>query len=197
MSVILARVVNQQTIPAGLSRNGSLLLDKIDKSQGNSSSPPYAQRFKQKLYVPRLNPLDTSVKGYTDLVQTDEVKLALEPHGSIGALATTVPPRVTVTLFSSILTAAPVITGDVLAGPSTTISGTTFLSILPDLTKLILTTPGGVSATFLQADFTVLNATTITILDATVAAVLGGAPAAGWLAKVFANSKLSNTFVLA
>ncbi len=60
MSATLFRVVNQQTIVR------SILLDKIDRSQGNSSG--YASVAKQKLYVPYSNPLDSSLKGYVDLL---------------------------------------------------------------------------------------------------------------------------------
>ena len=195
MSITLARVVNEQTLPQGLSRDGSILLDKIDKSQGNSENPPYAQVPKQKLYVPYANPANPAVKGYVDLVQTDEVILALDPDGSIGGLAATVPPAVSITLVNSALVAAPVVTSAASATPGAgdiTIGGTTFLSVLPDVTAVYLTDAGGVTQVIDQADFNTHTATSIVIL----AAKITGVPAAGWTARVFANSKLSNLFTV-
>lgn len=193
MSITLARVVNEQTLPQGLSRDGSILLDKIDKSQGHSESPPYAQITKQKIYVPYVNPADPTVKGYVDLVQTDEVLLSLETDGSIGGLAGTTPPRVSVTLFSSALIATPVITSGTNT-TSTTIGGTTFLSVLPDLTYVEFESPGGLTQLVSQAAFSAHLATSIVVPDA---AVTIGSVIPGWKVRVFANSKFSNQFTLA
>jgi hypothetical protein len=193
MSVTLVRVVNEQTLSQGISRDGSILLDKIDESQGNSENPPYAQIFKQTLYVPYWNPADPTVKGYVDLVQTDNVKLQAEVDGSIGGLANTTPARVTITAFDSSLIATAVITSAANAAGTTTIGGTTFLSVSPDVTKVILTNLTGVSQTILQAAFSGHTAIQIQIPDAAVSI---GTPATGWTAQVFANSKLSNVFTL-
>lgn len=195
MSIILARVVNEQTLPQGLSRDGSILLDKIDKSQGNSEQPPYAQVPKQTLYVPYANPVDPAVQGYVDLVQTDEVLLQLDPEGSIGGLANTTPPRVSVTLVDSALVAAPVVTGAAADAPGAgdiTIDGTTFLSVSPDRTRVYLTNAGGAVQIIEEADFDTHTATQIIILAAKIA----GSVAAGWKAQVFANSKYSNLFTV-
>lgn len=195
MSITLVRVTNEQTLPQGISRDGSILLDKIDKSQGNSDSPPYAQLEKQKIYVPYVNPLDTAVPGYVDLVQTDEVLLAAEADGSIGGLANTTPPRVGVTPFDSALIATPTVTNSLNGAGTTTVSGTTFLSVAPDRTRLILSNPGGASQTLEESDFVIHNATTITFVDGTVT-LAGGPPATGWTVQIFANSKLSNVFTM-
>lgn len=195
MTLTLARVVNEQTLPQGLSRDGSILLDKIDKSQGNSENPPYAQVAKQKLYVPYSNPANPAVKGYVDLVQTDEVILALDPDGSIGGLANTVPPALSVTLVSSALIATPTVTSAAADTPGAgdlTIGGTTFLSVLPDVTAVYLTNGSGVTQVIDQANFNTHNATTIVIL----AADITGAVAAGWTVRVFANSKFSSSFTV-
>lgn len=192
MSINLVRVVNQQLLPVGLSRDGSILLDKIDRSTGQSENPPYAQIAKQKVYVPRSNPLDTSVKGYVDLVPTDEVLLAALPKGSIGGLVTA--GKVTVATVSSSLLVAAVISSGSVAGTDTTLGGTTFLSVAPDVTKVILTNNvSGAKQTVLQSSFSSHNATTIVIPDS---AVTIGTPAVGWTAQVFSNSKLSNVFTL-
>jgi hypothetical protein len=198
MSITLVRVTNEQTLCVagpGISRDGSILLDKIDKSQGNSDSPPYAQLEKQKIYVPYVNPLDTAVKGYVDLVQTDEVKLAAKPDGSIGGLANTTPARVVVTALSSALIATPTVTNSLNAAGTTTVTGTTFLSVSPDRTRLRLTNPAGASQILEEADFSVHNATTIAFIDAKVT-IAGGPPQTNWTVEVFANSKWSNIFTM-
>lgn len=188
MSITLARVVNEQVLPQGISRDGSILLDKIDKSQGNSENPPYAQNSKQTLYVPYVNPLDVAVKGYVDLVQTDEVMLNLDPvTGSIGALANTTPPHVAVTLLDSALIAASTLTSATDNVGNVTLAGLVFLSVAPDRTRVILTNASGAQQTIEEGDFDTHNATTIIILDG----VISGAPATSWFAQVFANSKLS------
>jgi hypothetical protein len=83
MSISYVRVVNQQQI-----LNQSILIDKIDRSQGNFTG--YAQKPKQKIYVPYINPDTTKIatprtKGYIDLVPTDEVLLSLN-NGTISGL---------------------------------------------------------------------------------------------------------------
>lgn len=189
MSITLARVVNEQVLPQGISRDGSILLDKIDKSQGHSESPPYAQIPKQTLYVPYVNPDDVAVKGYVDLVQTDEVILNLDPvTGSIGALANTTPPHVAVTLFDSALIATPVLTSAADGGGDVPLVGTTFLSVAPDRTRVILTNAAGAQQTIEEGDFDTFTNTSIIILDGVIDI---GAPANTWTAQVFANSKLS------
>jgi hypothetical protein len=199
MTVNLVRVVNQQTVPPGLSRDGSILIDKIDRSQGNSSSPPYAQVAKQKIYIPYKNPADPLVKGYVDLVPTDEVLLAAEPDGSIGGLAiahTPYPARVTVSVVNSALLATATVTAGNHASP-VVIAGTGFLSVLPDLTSVEFTNAAGVKLLVPQAGLTggaPDSAIQIRVPNASFAAL--GAPAAGWKIRVLANSKYSNSFTL-
>lgn len=193
MTIQLLRVVNEQILPQGISRDGSILLDKIDKSQGNSENPPYAQNPKQKLYVPWANPLDLSVKGYVDLVQTDEVLLQKQAEGSIGGLIT--DGWVTASVVASNLLATPVVATAVrdISDTETTVTGTTFLSVAPDLTYVELTNDvSGAVQLIPEANLTVLG-TTITFLDAVVTI---GTPDAGWLVRVLANSKFSNSVVL-
>lgn len=182
MPILLTRVTNEQTIVG----DASILIDKIDKSQGNSDSPPYAQRAKQKVYVPYWNPIDASVKGYIDMVQTDEVMLSMEKYGTIGALET--EGIVSVAVFSSALIATPAVTGAANALGTTTIDGTTFLSLTPDVTYVDFINPAGVTQRIEQTDFASHIATQITVLDGK----LTGVPGAGWTVTVQANSKLSN-----
>ncbi|HEY8095934.1 MAG TPA: hypothetical protein VIE65_07520 [Methylobacter sp.] len=191
MSVTLARVINQQTIPAGLSRSGSILIDKIDRSQGNSSNIPYAQRRKQAIYIPRVNPLNTAVKGYVDLVQTDEVKLALEAHGSIGGLVNATPARVSVTLFDSSLSATPTLASANHTDP-VVLAGTIFLSVAPDLTYVEVTNPSGVKQLVPSASFTGGAPDSAIQIRIPFSSITIGTPIAGWKYRVFANSKYSN-----
>lgn len=191
MPILLTRVINEQTIVG----EQSILLDKIDKSQGNSDSPPYAQRAKQKIYVPYWGVVDTTRKGYIDMVQTDEVLLAMEADGSIGGLETA--GVVSVAVFSSALVATPVVTGAISntpAGPIT-IAGTTFLSLTPDITYVDITNLAGVTLRVPQSAFTLHTAIQIDIPNAAFAA-LGPPAAVGWKVKVQSNSKLSNQFAL-
>lgn len=183
MSINLCRVVNQQK------RVRSILLDKIDVSQGNSEG--YAQRTKQKVYVPYVNPLDTAVKGYVDLVETDEVLLAMATKGSIGGLSTA--GEVTFAVVASSLLTTPVVTAGSNAAGTTTITGTTFVSVAPDLTYATLTNLTGGTQKIPQSAFNSIGATSITILDG---AVTIGTPTTGWKVKIQANSKSSNLFTL-
>lgn len=193
MGIVLTRVENLQQVvgSAPYGANPSLLLDKLDKSQGNSENPPYAQIAKQPVYVPFWNPLDTSVAGYVDLVQTDEVLLAMESDGVIGRLET--DGHVTVTEFDSDLITIPTITAAANAAGTTTIDGTTFLSLLPDVTYVTLTNLVGATQTIPQTSFVIHTAVQITFVDATVTI---GVPGVGWTAVVQSNSKPSATFTL-
>lgn len=189
MTVQLVRLINNQQI------NRSILIDKIDKSQGNFSG--YAQRAKQKIYVPYANPVDPSVKGYIDLAPTDEVLLAEEPKGVIaGLIAPTVKyptPLLIKALVPSTSVAASTIISVVDGGVTTTITGTVFVSISPDKTYLIITNLAGVSRRYATPTITVVGATSITIPDASI---VGGPLASGWKVQVLANSKYSNIITI-
>jgi len=193
MGILLTRVENLQQVAgsAPYGANPSLLLDKMDKSQGNSENPPYAQIEKQQIYVPFWNPLDTTVHGYSDFVQTDEVLLAMEADGVIGRLET--DGYVLVTVFDSDLIATPTISAAANAAGTTTIDGTTFLSLAPDITYVTLVNLVGASQTLDQTAFTAHTAIQIQFADASVTI---GVPGVGWTATVQSNSKQSNTFTL-
>jgi len=183
MSINLVRVVHQQLLVR------SILLDKIDVSQSNFEM--YAQHPKQQIYVPYVNPLDTSVKGYTDLVETDEVLLAMQPKGTIGGLSTA--GQISYSVISSSLIAAPVVTVAHDAAGSLTLTGTTFLSVSPDVTYATLTNLLGVSQKIPQSAFTSIGATSIVIPNGVVTI---GVPTVGWTVVVQANSKQSNSLAL-
>lgn len=185
MSINLVRVINQQTV------RRSILIDKIDTSQGNF--PGYAQRAKQKIYVPYSNPADPSVKGYVDLVPTDEVLLSANA-GTIKGLKEA--GRIDTAIVSSSLIAAPEVTSAVAdnGAGTLTVGGTTFLSVNPDVTYLVVTNNLGVSLTVPSSAFNSFSGTQIVVLDAAVASL--GTPDAGWKVQVMANSKLSNVFTV-
>lgn len=113
MTAMRIRVVNQQVLPR------SLLIDKVDHSQGNFSG--YAQRAKRKVYVPYVSVNDSTVKGYLDMVPTDEVLLALNTsHGVLAKLVTR--GYITATPFAASLILAPVVSAATHAA-STNVGG--------------------------------------------------------------------------
>jgi hypothetical protein len=179
MPINYVRVVNQQTIAR------SILLDKIDRSQGHFEGS--ASKAKQKLYVPYSNPVDPTVKGYVDLVPTNEVLLAAANKGTIKGLSDA--GRVTFSVVSSALVVAPVAASGVHAAAHVTIGGTTFLSVAPDMTYMLITNLSGVTQQIPSSAFSTFNGTTAAIADATCTI---GTPGAGWKVQILANSKLSN-----
>lgn len=183
MAINLVRVINQQTLVR------SILIDKIDRSQGNFSG--YANRAKQKVYVPYANPVDTTVKGYIDLVPTDEVLLSAD-NGTIKKLKDA--GKVDFSVVASNLVSTPVVTSANDAGTDITVNGTTFLSVSPDKTYLIVTNGAGVSLKVPSTSFSVGTNIQIVVPDAIVAAL--GTPAVGWKVQVQANSRFSNIFTI-
>jgi hypothetical protein len=131
------------------------------------------------------------------MVPTDEVLLALATKGVLAGLAAR--GMVSTTLFNSTLTAAPTITSAVNALGVTTIIGTNFLSLSPDVTYVTLTTPGGLSqvitdsALILAGPPSSISAVQIEIDDALVTI---GTPGVGWKVVVKANSKNTASFTL-
>lgn len=169
----------------------SILIDKIDRSQGNFSG--YANRAKQKIYVPYFNPNDPSVSGYLDLVPTDEVLLSVD-SGTIGKLVTagylTGPVAV-----SSASVSAPTTSGAVLATNVITVSGTKFTSTAPDRTYVIVENLTGHTLTIPQSAFNSISASSIAFSDALTTSL--GTIGSGWKVTVKANSKTSNVATLA
>lgn len=191
MAINLLRVTHKQVLRPGISRNGSILLDKIDESLGNENTS-HALVRKQKVYVPFADPLTPAFAGYLDFVQTDNVKLAAEnPKGVIAGLVAR--GHVDAVIVASNLIATPVVTNAVATAGDVVLTGTTFLSVLPTLTSVILTPPGLAPITVPQANFVPgFTGTSLQILDANIP----GTIVAGWTAQVFANNKLSNVFTV-
>lgn len=190
----LVRVVNQQRIVR------SILVDKVDRAQGQfEHGLSHAQVAKQKVYVPYSNPLDPAVKGYIDMVPTDEVLLSLNGKGTLAKLAAA--GWVSTTLFNSALTAAPTVASAVHSGApnKTTITGTHFLSLAPDVTYVTLENLTGQKQVITDAQIIAagapssIGATSIVIADALVTI---GTPGAGWKVTVKANSKVTAAFTM-
>jgi len=188
----LVRVINQQIL------NRSILIDKVDRSSGQfETGLTHAQAAKQKVYVPYSNPLDSAVKGYIDMAPSDEVLLALAPKGVLSGLAA--DGYVSTTLFNSSLTAAPTISAAANAVGVTTIDGTNFLSLAPDVTYITLTNLVGGSQVITDSDLITagppssISAIQIEIDDALVTI---GVPGVGWKVTVKANSKTTAAFTL-
>jgi hypothetical protein len=141
----------------------SLLLDKIDESQGNTEGYAQKVRSKNKVYVPLTDaPIDPSVAGYIDLVPSDNVMLAQGPHGVITGLVAR--GLVTTANITPWPLAAPVITGAVhtaAVAPNinsiVTIAGTGFTSIAPDVTYITLRSIAGVSHTYSSVQIAALQ----------------------------------------
>lgn len=190
MPITLIRVINNQKI------DRSILLDKLDDGQANTEG--YAYNAKQQVYVPFWNdkkdsngdPIDSSVKGYVDYVPTDRVLLSAD-HGTIEGMVA--KGWVTAFSFSSLLIAAPIVTGAVNAAGATTIGGSTFSSLPPDITYVTFTNLALATQKIPQSAFTSLLPNQIVVPDA---AVTIGVPGIGWKVTVQANSKASNTLTL-
>jgi hypothetical protein len=171
--------------------SASILIDKIDRSQGNFTG--YAYRGKQKIYVPYLNPVDTSVHGYLDLVPTDEVLLSWE-NGTIKKLFE--QEYLDRAIVSADSIAKSTVTGVSLAGSDVTITGTTFVSVEPDVTYVLVTNPStGVTQSIPSSVFTSgWTATQIVFPDSLIGI---GVIGSGWKVAVKANSKVSAQFTIA
>jgi len=185
MAITLIRVINEQTISSP-----SILLDKLDDGQANTEG--YAQRAKLQVYVPYSNPVDPTVKGYVDLIPTDRVLLSAN-NGTIAGLAASSPARISVAAVNSALLATPTITAAANAAGNTTIDGTTFLSVTPDVTYVTFENLVGATETVSQSVFTTHTAVQIVVPDAALSI---GVPAVGWLVTVQSNSRQSAQFTM-
>jgi hypothetical protein len=166
---------------------GSILIDKIDRSQGNFEG--YAQKRKQKVYIPGKNPADLHVKGYIDLVPTDEVLLSWN-HGTIRGLIDS--EYISASVVSTSQTLQPIVSSagledlDVNLG----IEGLNFTSINPDVTYLYVINPSG---KYLRFSAFLASSSTSLLMPVSLFSSLG-TWGPGWSVKVMANSKLSAAY---
>lgn len=198
------RVYHNQTVA------GAILVDDIDDGLpnkvahrlGTTADPKAYARDgaagvpKQSCYVPRSQasvgfPL---IPGYVDLNQTPRVVLSAG-KGKISKLQTA--GLVTVVSFVAANVVAPVLTTADLGTPGAgdiTLTGTTFLSIAPDVTSVVITGTGAVTLTAAQITTGggTVGATSIFI----PAALVPGVALTTSSAQVKANEKSSAVVVL-
>lgn len=206
----MLRLVHAQTVL------GAIYVDDIDdglpnktaKRLGSTADPNayvrdgYANSAKQPCYVPRTKPGDATVAGYIDLDETQRVTHSAF-SGKIKRLQTAGLISVVNLLASDLAT--PVVSNAVIDTPATgdvTITGTGFLSVSPDITKVALW-GAGVGGTA-QAPALILTTaqivaqspgavgTTSIVIDTLV----NGALAAGDKVQVIADGRSSNIFTI-
>jgi hypothetical protein len=131
--------------PDNYQRDGSSL------DVGDKSSQPGVNYPKQKCYIPKWKLLpggahSTTIPGYIDVNLSDRVLLS-QDHGVIAALASTIAghatyPLITVATIDPTLTVAPTISSAVVvvSPEALTITGTTFLSVAPDVSSVTIGT---------------------------------------------------------
>lgn len=151
----MLRLIHSQTV------EGAILVDDIDDGLPNknvhrlgSMGDPkayardgYANAPKQQSYIPKTKVGDAAVAGYIDLRETQRVLLSAS-NGKIAGLQRAGLISV-VSLTSSDL-AAPVVTAAELDNGDSedvTITGTGFLSVAPEVSRVILTGDGAVTLT--------------------------------------------------
>ena len=189
------RVYHNQTV------SGAILIDDIDDQLPNkvahriTSNPDaaprdgYANSPKQSCYVPRTRASNgfPAVAGYIDLNQTQRVMLSAG-KGKISKLQTA--GLVTVVSFTASQVVTPTLTLADLDTPGAgdlTLTGTTFLSIAPDVTSVVITGTGAITLTASQITTGggTVGATSIFI----PAALIPGVALTTSSAKVVANEK--------
>jgi hypothetical protein len=194
----MLRLIHNQTVA------GPILVDDIDDGLPNkeahrlgSTADPkayardgYANQPKQPCYIARTRAGFPTLPGYIDLNQTMRVTFSagkgrikkMNLAGLISVVSLTSSQLVTSTVATAVLNSPGA--GDL------TITGTTFLSIQPDITTVFITGTGAVTLTAAQiiAGGGTVSATSIVIL----AASIPGIAAATSFVRIQANEKQSN-----
>jgi hypothetical protein len=206
----MLRLIHNQTV------QGGLLVDDIDDGLpnkevhrlGSTANPAayvrdgYANKPKQSCYVPYSmgNNGFPTIPGYIDVNQTDRVTLSAG-KGKIFKMSTAPGGPKLITVVS--LTAAQIVKSAVTAavhGSNTVITGTTFLSVSPDITSVTFARGSGVStpspATLTAAQIIAATGTVSGTSISIPAAAFTTAPVAGNTVFVSANELNSNTFTL-
>jgi len=127
------RVTHSQTT------EGPLLLNDIEDGMPRE---PFAYLHKQQVYIPRNDPVDSTIAGFTDLVPSDKVLASLD-NGVIAGLEEN-GYILTPVLYTDADVAAPTLASGVLAG-TLTLTGTAMTSLAPVLTQVVITGAGAVS----------------------------------------------------
>lgn len=154
----MLRLIHTQTV------QGAILVDDVDDGLPNktahrlgSTADPkaykrdgYANAPKQKCYVPRVKATDATVAGFIDLNETARV-LHSAKDGKIAGLVRA--GKVTVVSLVASDLATPTLATATLDAPGAgdlTLAGTNFLSVAPDISKVVLTGTGAVTLTSTQ-----------------------------------------------
>jgi hypothetical protein len=201
----MLRLIHNQTV------QGAILVDDIDdglpNKQGHrlgSTADPnayvrdgYANKPKQKCYIPRTQAAEgfPLIQGYISLNETPRVTLSAG-KGKIYGLQNAGLVDV-VSLVAADVAAPTLATASLnVPGPGDlTLVGTTFLSVSPDVTTVIITGTGAVTLTAAQiiAGTGTVGATSIVI----PAALVPGIAAATSFAQVLANEQLTAVVAVA
>jgi len=152
----MLRLIHKQTTA------GALLINDIDDGLPNKTArrmvapatqyerDGYANKPKQKCYVPRVNSADSTQAGYIDLTETDRVLLSYQ-KGTIAGLVRA--GLLDVVSFVAGDIAAPTLSLADLGTPGAgdlTLTGTSLTSIAPDVTSVVITGTGAVTLTATQ-----------------------------------------------
>lgn len=196
----MLRLIHQQTT------QGAILVDDIDDGLPNKTShrlgstadpkaykrDGYANDPKQPCYVPRTQEAEgfPLVNGYIDLRETQRVTLSAG-KGKIAGLQTA--GYVDVVSFAAADVAAPTLTTAELDNPGAgdiTLTGTTFLSVDPDITTVFITGDGAVTLTAAQILAEAGGSVTATEI-VIPAALVGGVSTVTSFVQVQANEQLT------
>lgn len=214
----MLRLIHNQTV------SGGILLDDIDDGLPNkevhrlgSLGDPkqyerdgYANKPKQQCYVPYSHtaPNGSVVAGFATVQQTNRVTLS-QGKGKIFKLSSTPPaglpgaanyPLITVlTGITPAQLVAPVVTA-AAHGPPVSITGTTFLSVAPDITSVTFAQGTGATApapaTLTAAQIIAAGGTVSATAISIPALAFTTAPVVNNTVFVTANEQNSNTFTL-
>lgn len=182
----MLRLIHKQTTA------GALLINDIDDGLPNKTArrmvaPPdqyerdgYSKATKQKCYVPRVNPSDSTQAGYIDLQETDRVLLSYQKGTIAGLVKAGLLDVVSLTAGDI---AAPTLASadlDVPTAGDLTLTGTSLTSIAPNVTSVIITGTAAKTLTAAQilAGGGTVSATSIVIPAATIGAVAAGTSSA-------------------
>ena len=196
----MLRLIHQQTV------QGAILVDDIDDGLPNkqyhrlgSTADPkayvrdgYANKPKQPCYIPRDRSAEgfPLIKGFIDLNETDRVLLS-EGRGKIKGLNDA--GYINTVSFAAADLNAPVLTTAELDAPGAgdiTLTGTTFLSVAPDVTTVFIT--GDITVTLTAAQILAESGGVVTATSIVIpAALIAGAMTVTTSVQVQANEQLS------
>lgn len=194
----MLRLIHNQTI------TGAILVDDIDdglpnktaQRLGGTADPKayrrdgYANYPKQSAYIPRLKPTDVTLPGYIDLNETPRVTLSAG-KGKIKKLQTA--GLITVVSFNASDLSTPTLATAAIDTPGAgdlTLTGTFFVSLSPNITKVLITGTGG-PLTLTQSQITLGGGTISNTSIFIPAALVPGIAAATTSVRVQADDKLS------